>query len=72
MADVRGMWQDGSMDANILAKHIVDQATGEKPLKKPNPRASARGTARAKALAPEQRKAIAKKAAQTRWGTDAP
>ena len=55
------------MDINTLAKSIADQATGEKPIKKPNPRASKRGTARAKALTSEQRKVIAQKAAAERW-----
>lgn len=55
------------MDANTLAKSIVDQAIGDKPTKKKSPRASVRGTARAEALLPEQRSAIAKKAANARW-----
>jgi hypothetical protein len=55
------------MDANTLAKHIVDQAIGDKPMKKKNPRASKRGTARADALTPEKRTAIAKIAARSRW-----
>lgn len=59
--------ENGSMDINTLAKSIVDQAIGEKPSKKQNPRASKRGTARAEALTPERRKAIAKKAAAARW-----
>lgn len=59
--------ENGTMDANTLAKSIVDQAIGEKPIKKPNPRASIRGTARAEALAPTERKAIARKAAAARW-----
>ncbi len=70
MAVVRGMWQDGSMDANTLAKSIVDQAIGDKPAKKKNPRASARGTARAKALSSAERKAIAQKASAARWEKD--
>jgi hypothetical protein len=55
------------MDANTLAKHIVDQAIGDRAIKKPNPRAAKRGTARAEALLPEERKAIAKIAANARW-----
>ena len=55
------------MDANTLAKHIVDQAIGEKPVKKPNPRASLRGTARAKALTPERLSEIGKAGAAARW-----
>jgi hypothetical protein len=59
--------QNRRMDANTLAKLIVDQAVGDKPIKKPNPRAATRGVARAKALSPEKRKTIATKAANTRW-----
>jgi len=55
------------MDANTLAKHIVDQAIGDKPHKKPNPRTAKRGEARAEALTPARRKQIAKKAAEKRW-----
>jgi hypothetical protein len=66
-------------DINILASSIVEQATGE-PIPKPedsnkNPAAVALGRlgglkggrARADKLTPEQRKEIAKKAAQSRW-----
>jgi hypothetical protein len=55
------------MDINSLAKSIVDQATGEKPLKKKQPATAKRGLARAAVLSPEERKAIAVKAAQARW-----
>lgn len=55
------------MDINSLAKHIVDQAIGEKPAKKRNPRAANRGIARAAALTKEQRTDIAKRAASQRW-----
>jgi hypothetical protein len=55
------------MDINTLAKSIVDQATGEKPKKKIQPATANRGHARAAALTPEKRKAIAEKAAQVRW-----
>jgi hypothetical protein len=55
------------MDANTLAKSIVDQAIGEKPIKRPNARAAARGIARKEALTPDQRKEIAHKAAKARW-----
>jgi hypothetical protein len=55
------------MDANTLAKSIVDQAVGEKPIKKKNPRASVRGKARAEALTPERRKAIAEAGSAARW-----
>ncbi len=66
-------------DINVLAAHIVEQATDE-PLPKPedankNPAAVALGRlgglkggkARASSLTPEQRKEIAKRAAQARW-----
>ncbi len=66
-------------DTNVLAAHIVEQATGE-PTTKPedsnkNPAAVALGRlgglkggkARASKLTPEQRKEIAKKAAESRW-----
>ncbi len=55
------------MDINTLAKSIVDQAIGDKPQKKVQPATAKRGYARAAALSPDKRKAIAKKAAQTRW-----
>jgi len=55
------------MDANTLAKSIVDQAVGDKPIKRPNAQAAARGLARKEALLPEQRQEIAKKAAAKRW-----
>jgi len=58
------------MDANTLAKSIVDQAIGEKPQKKVQPATAKRGHARAAALTPERRKAIASKAAQKRWEND--
>lgn len=68
-------------DINQLAKFIVDQATDkEKPKEEPeqptkNPAAvelgrlggKKGGKARAEKLTPEQRKEIAKKAAQARW-----
>lgn len=54
-------------DTNTLAKFIVDQAIGEKPIKKKLPAHSQRGTARAKSLTPERRRAIARKAADARW-----
>jgi hypothetical protein len=66
-------------DVNVLAKLIMEQATGEKP-KEPvdegkNPAAVALGRlgglkggkARAQSLSPEQRRLIAQKAAQSRW-----
>jgi hypothetical protein len=67
-------------DPNQLAKMVVDLATGsapaepEKPAKNPAAVALGRlggpkgGKARAAALSPATRKAIAKKAAATRWG----
>lgn len=69
-------------DANKLAKLIVDIATGEVDESETNedegknPAAVALGKlggqkggkARAKRLTAEQRKAIAKKAAESRWG----
>lgn len=68
-------------DLNVLAAHIVEQATGEPTPKNvaeestKNPAAVALGRlgglkggkARASKLTPEQRKEIAKKAAQVRW-----
>jgi hypothetical protein len=69
-------------DKNLLAKSIVDQATGNAPPEKPedegkDPAAVSLGRrgglkggkARAKSLTAEQRSAIAKKAAQKRWKT---
>jgi hypothetical protein len=68
-------------DPNQLAKMIVDMATGnappepEKPAKNPAAVALGRlggpkgGKARAAALSPARRKAIAKKAAAKRWGS---
>lgn len=67
-------------DINILASQIVEEATGETTPKPgdstKNPAAVALGRlgglkggkARANKLTPEQRKEIAKKAAQARWG----
>lgn len=66
-------------DPNELAKHIVDIASGQKPKDKDkNPAAvelgrrggKKGGKARAEKLTPEQRSAIAKKAAEARWGKD--
>ena len=70
-------------DFATVARHVVEQAVGEKlddtPLADPNagknPAAVALGklggakgrAARAAALSPAKRKAIAKKAAQVRW-----
>jgi hypothetical protein len=55
------------MDVNTHAYKIVQQSIGEEPIKRPNPEASKRGEARAKALSPEQRSAIARKGAAKRW-----
>lgn len=62
-------------DTNQLAKHIVDLATGEAeedaPAKKPEAQQRGGlqgGKARAAKLSPEERSAIAQKAAKARWG----
>jgi hypothetical protein len=67
------------LDANQLAAQIVAKATGQTNgrQRKKNPAAVALGRmgglkggkARAKALSPEQRSEIARKAAQSRWRT---
>jgi hypothetical protein len=70
-------------DINQLAKFIVDVSTGDAELPEyqpdgKNPAAVELGTlggkkggkARAKKLSPEQRKAIAQKAAQARWARE--
>ena len=66
-------------DANQMAKHILDRITGDAPKDEPPPvkneaavalgRLGGKkgGAARAAALTPEQRSAIAKKAAASRW-----
>jgi hypothetical protein len=60
-------------DLNQLAKRLTDLATGEAdedPAITPPPQRNggkAGGRARAKALTPERRSEIARKAAQTRW-----
>jgi hypothetical protein len=66
-------------DINQLAKMICDVSTGDtkpmEPVKEKNPAAVALGRlgglkggkARAEKLSPEERKVIARKAAQTRW-----
>jgi len=65
-------------DVNVLAKSIVDEATGQEPEKDygdKNPAAVELGRlgglkggkARAAKLTPEQRREIARKAAQKRW-----
>lgn len=60
-------------DPNQLAKHIVDIATGEAAEPQPKSEARARaGTegakARAQKLSADERKRIAQKAAEARWG----
>jgi len=67
-------------DANQRAKHIVDQLTGDAPREEPPPAKNAAavalgklggqkgGAARAAKLTPEERSAVAHKAAQKRWG----
>jgi hypothetical protein len=65
-------------DPNQLAKMIVDLATGATTEAKPESPTPAQefarsgglagGTARAKALTPERRREIARKAAAKRWG----
>lgn len=61
-------------DTNQLAKMIVDLSTGDKCEEELSPKQKAGqkgglkgGKARAKALTPEERSAIAKKAAESRW-----
>ena len=75
----RSSKKKNTRDVNVLASSIVEQATGEPtPTKEDsskNPAAVALGRlgglkggkARAEKLTHEQRKEIAKKAAQTRW-----
>ena len=61
-------------DANQLAKMVVDVATGEADDNAPEKAEGQRkgglkgGKARAAKLSPEERRAIAKKAAKARWG----
>ena len=62
-------------DMSQLAKRIVDITTGEETDEAEAPsvleeRAAKGGTARAAKLTPEERLAIAKKAARARWGKD--
>jgi hypothetical protein len=80
-ATLRIMPKDSSsVDANQLAKRILDEATGEAPkTQPPAPKNQAAvelgrlggakgGAARKAALTEDQRKEIAKKAAAKRWG----
>ena len=56
-------------DTNQLAAQVVGLATGEvEEAPEPDPKAVKRGQARAAKLPPEQRREIAKGAAQARWG----
>lgn len=55
------------MDINTLAYKIVQQSIGEEPVKKEKPDNAKRGIRRAAVLTGEQRSAIAKKAADSRW-----
>lgn len=64
-------------DANQLAKMIVDLSTGDEQEPELNVKQKAGqlgglkgGKARAAKLSPEQRKEIARKAAQKRWSKD--
>lgn len=56
-------------DSALLAKLIVEIASGERPndSRPVETAATKRGDARAAALTPRRRKAIAKKAAAARW-----
>lgn len=62
------------MDLNIKAFHLVQEVTDDASANKKRRKAASRrggligGRARAKALSPEQRKEIATKANQKRWG----
>jgi|TARA_B100000315_G_C14048824_1_gene350930 hypothetical protein len=64
-------------DINVIAKSIVDKATGKLPEKNPAAVALGRlgglkgGKARAKSLSAKERKEIAQKAAQARWAKKA-
>jgi hypothetical protein len=58
------------MDINTLAKSIVDQATGDKPIKKPiakSPAAVARGKARIASMSDGEASRHARNAANKRW-----
>ena len=69
-------------DANQLAKHIVDLATGEAEEEVVNPKMDhsnrsrkgglAGGAARARSLTEAERRRIAKEAASARWKRDRP
>ncbi len=56
-------------DPNELAKRVVDAATGAASDKDLEPKGrQLSGLARAASMTPEQRRALAKKAAAARWG----
>jgi hypothetical protein len=65
-------------DANQLAKHIVDLATGEaEDMREPQETQAQRsgaegGRIRARILTASERSRIARKAAKSRWQTDRP
>ena len=73
--------RSSKLDMNQLAKRIVDEATGETPIKHPPQQKNSAavelgrlggikgGKARAESLTAEQRSEIAKKAAEARWKT---
>lgn len=78
--NLSGKRGQGPKDLNVSAWEIVQKATGQMPKEEPpdpnkNPAAVTLGRlgglkggkARAEKLTPEQRKAIAKKAAEKRW-----
>lgn len=74
---IAGMPPKRPRDPNVLAKFIVDLATGQatEPVGKPASAAAELGRkggkARAKNMSKKQRVAIAKKAAKARWREDA-
>ena len=62
------------MDTNVQAFRLVQRATNEALSDKAKEESSRKGglkggTARAKAISPERRAEIAKKASAVRWGT---
>jgi hypothetical protein len=79
MANKSGNRGKGQRDVNVLAYEIVQQATGQAPKPEPEPEKDPAavslgrlgglkgGRARASVLSASKRKAIARKAAETRW-----
>ena len=56
-------------DANQLAKHVIDIATGQATDEEPPPSGRAiGGHARASGMSAEERSALARKGAAARWG----